>query len=68
MASAARNTLRPVGTRVPNAASTPMANAISVAIGTPHPEAPAPPALITPYTAAGTNIPPAAAATGSHAF
>jgi hypothetical protein len=45
MASAARNTLSVTGTRSPSRASTPSANAMSVAIGTPQPRAPGPPAL-----------------------
>ena len=45
IASAARNTFRPLGTRGPSSASTPSANAMSVAIGTPHPAAPGPPAF-----------------------
>ncbi len=45
MASAVRKTLRPVGTRAPNTASTPSAKAMSVAIGMPHPEAASPEGL-----------------------
>jgi hypothetical protein len=53
------------GARRPMSASTPRANAVSVAIGIPHPPDPAPPARTAAKTRAGTSMPPAAANTGS---
>ena len=46
MASASRNSLSEAGTRRPTRLSTPMAMAMSVAVGIPHPSACSPPALI----------------------
>ena len=43
---------------------TPTANAISVAIGIPHPEEASPLELNATYTRAGKTIPPIAAITG----
>ena len=45
MARAVRKTLSRAGTREPTRASTPSANAMSVAIGMPQPDAPGPPTL-----------------------
>ncbi len=45
----------------------PMANAMSVAIGMPHPSAPTPPALKATKINAGTIMPPSAAIAGSAA-
>ena len=47
MARVVRNTLSDAGTRDPTMASTPSANAMSVAIGMPQPGAPGPP-MLTP--------------------
>ena len=47
MASAVRKTFSATGAREPSRASTPSANAMSVAIGMPHPRAPGPVALKT---------------------
>ena len=44
-ASVSRNTLAAMGTRLPTSVTTPTAKAMSVAIGTPQPSLPAPPAL-----------------------
>ena len=49
----------------PRSATTPSANAMSVAIGIPHPSRPSPPALNAKKIAAGTIIPPSAAIAGS---
>ena len=46
---------------------TPTANAISVAIGIPHPEVASPLELNATYTTAGKIIPPIAAITGKAA-
>ena len=45
MASVSSNTLTAAGTREPSKATTPRANAMSVAIGMPHPSVPSPLAL-----------------------
>jgi hypothetical protein len=55
---------RSTGTLRPTNASTPMANAMSVAIGMAHPCTPGPPTLIAAKISAGTSMPPMAAATG----
>ena len=68
MARAVRKILRPRGTREPSSASTPSANAMSVAIGMPQPELPRPPPTMSAKMAAGRMAPPAAATMGSVAF
>src|SRR6185437_1620197 len=68
IASASRNTFSGNGARLPSNASTPSANAISVAIGMPQPWAPRPPKFHAVKMSAGTSIPPNAAATGNIAL
>jgi hypothetical protein len=66
-ASASSRIRHDAGTRLPSNVNTPTANAMSVAIGIAHPAAPPRPALSATKIAAGTNIPPSAAANGSAA-
>ena len=65
MASAVRKILSPSGTREPRSASTPKANAMSVAIGMPQPELPEPPPTTSAKMTAGNTAPPSAAAMGN---
>ena len=66
-AKVSRKIFNVAGARLPTSASTPTANAMSVAIGMPQPLTPGPPALNARYSAAGTTIPPRAATSGSAA-
>ena len=65
IARVSNSTLTAGGTRLPSSATTPSANAMSVAIGMPQPSLPSPPALNARKIAAGTIIPPSAAIAGS---
>ena len=67
IASVSRNSLRLAGTRGPSSASTPTANAMSVAIGIAQPSSPSPPTLMATNRSAGTTMPPTAATAGSAA-
>ncbi|MCY1178805.1 hypothetical protein D9M73_191760 [compost metagenome] len=68
IANASSNTLTPPGIDLPSKASTPTANAISVAVGTAQPSLASVPWLIAMYINAGTNTPPSAAPIGSKAI
>lgn len=63
-ASASRNTRMPLGSPRPNMASTPSANAMSVAVGIGHPCVYGVPAVTSRKTPAGTSTPPTAAMAG----
>ena len=65
IANVSNKTLTATGTREPRSATTPRANAMSVAIGIPHPLTPSPPALNATKISAGTIMPPSAAIAGS---
>ncbi len=65
MARAVRKIRRPIGTRDPSRTSTPSANAMSVAIGTPQPRAAsASPLVMSRNRIAGRTAPPTAAVIG----
>ena len=64
MARLNRNTFRGRPTRSPRSDTTPTANAISVAIGIPQPEAGSPDGLKAKKMSAGKTIPPIAAIAG----
>ena len=68
IATAARKTLSPFGARGATIARIPSAKAMSVAIAIAHPRAAAPPPLARTKIAAGTIIPPIAAAIGRAAW
>ena len=68
MASAVRKTNRLAGTRVPSIRRQPSANAISVAIGTPHPRSEGSWCATRKNSPAGTSIPPSAAIAGTAAL
>ena len=68
MASAVRNTFSDTGTLFPRTESMQTANAMSVAVGMPHPEDAAVPWLMTVNIRAGKITPPKAAMTGIIAF
>ena len=65
MASVSKNSLSIGGIREPSSATTPTANAMSVAIGMPQPDAASPDGLSMKYSSAGATIPPIAAIAGS---
>ena len=67
-ARATSSTLSPMGQRFPKRERTPIAKAMSVAIGIPHPLAEGVPLLNSIYITAGKIIPPSAANIGSIAF
>ncbi len=65
IASVSRKSFRLLGTRAPSNASTPTANAMSVAMGIAQPSSPLPlPTLMATNRSAGTTIPPTAATAG----
>jgi len=61
MTNVARKIFREAGTRLPSSDNTPSANAMSVAIGIPHPEMITTFELNKKYIPVGRNIPPNAA-------
>ena len=67
-ASAVRNIFKEVGTRFPKRDKTPIAKAISVAIGIPAPFCVEVPKFNIKKSPAGTSIPPKAPKIGSAAF
>ena len=67
IASDRRKTFKGLPILSPRRDITPTANAISVAIGIPHPEVASPLELNATYTTAGKTIPPMAAITGKAA-
>ena len=67
IATLSRNSRAPADTRSPSSASTPTANAMSVAAGIAHPRAPSPPAVSSTKIAIGSTTPPTAAIAGSAA-
>ena len=68
MANAVRNTLSDTGTLSPSIERMPTANAMSVAVGIPQPEAAAVPWFTSVNINAGATTPPNAAITGMRAF
>ena len=68
MANAVRNTLSETGTRSPSTDRMQTANAISVAVGIPQPDAASVPRFTSVYRTAGIITPPNAAITGNSAF
>jgi hypothetical protein len=67
MAAAVRKMRSSIGTRFPIIAISATANAVSDAIGTPHPCAQGPGGMRSMYSPAGTTMPPMAAAIGKAA-
>jgi hypothetical protein len=67
IATVSRNNLTPEDTRSPSRASTPTANAMSVAAGMAQPEASSLPAVTARKIPAGSTTPPIAAIAGSAA-
>ena len=68
MARAVRNTLSETGTLSPKMERMPTANAMSVAVGMPQPEAASVPLFTSVKMSAGATTPPNAAITGRMAF
>ena len=68
MVSVERNERSPGGTRLPRSARMPRQNAMSFAMGTPHPCSKPPPAFTAKYTSAGSTAPPAAPKMGRSAL
>jgi len=67
IAIVSRKSFTPAVIRSPRRASTPIANAMSVAMGIAQPSASSPPAVSVRKIAAGSSTPPRAASTGRRA-